>query len=186
MAQEQQNQANEASRGDNAKRYGKIGLLIGAVAGLLTGGGLAGMVQMGLLAAGAGAVGGAATGNKINPIADKVLGMIPGFKKSPKQQAPAAEPELERSAAGPVFREVQPEQAVAAAPAVAQENFRAVGSIDPSVLASARQNTGTSLEAASKGMDPNAAAVSVGGAQQEWVSRQGAKPPTHQGSAMSH
>lgn len=184
MAQNPQDTSKEASRGANAKRFGKFGLLAGAVLGLLQGGGIAGMVQMGVMMAGVGAVGGAAAGDKLNPLADKLMGMIPGLKKAQGQgkAAPQAEPEMVQTQ-GPVFRETSAEKGTAA-PAVEQENFRAVDSVDPSLLAQARQQAGNSVRTAGEDMDPSTPAMSAAGLPQEWVSRQGSKQPTHEGPSV--
>lgn len=184
MAQQPQDSAQEASRGDNAKRYGKLGLFVGAIAGLLTGGGIMGMVQMGLLAGGAAAMGGAVAGNKLNPLLDKVMDKIPGIgrKPAPAVDTPSAEVEMPmvvqtRARAEAPAQDVMPQ--------VVQQNQRAVNSIDPAVLAQARQQTGSSMESAREGMDPNAAVVNASSLPSEWVGRQGVKAPTHQGPSIS-
>lgn len=187
MAEQPQDNQEQASRGDNAKRYGMIGMLLGAVMGLVKGGGIAGMVQMGLLAGGAAAVGGAVAGNKLNPLTDKIMGMIPGLKgkaQSKEAPAPQMEPQLEHST-GPVFREVTAIQEVPTqGAAIEQENFRAVESIDPAVLAGARAQAGTSMDTAREGMAADAKAMSASRLPEEWVSSRGAKAPTHEGPAM--
>lgn len=183
MAQQPQDTVNEASRGDNAKRYGKIGLLIGAVAGLLTGGGIMGMVQMGLLAGGASALGGAVAGNKLNPMVDKLMEKIPGIgRKSRNSEADVTAPEVDMPM---VVQTRSQQQEAEVMPQVVQQNQRAVDAIDPAILAQARTETGSSMDAARQGMDPNAAAMSANSLPSEWVGRQGVKAPTHQGPSIS-
>lgn len=172
----------EPSRGENAKRFGKLGLLVGAIVGLTQGGGIMGALQMGMMGAGVAAAGGAVAGNKLNPMLDKVMGMIPGFNKgqSKEKQADSGvsqevsfEPQRE-----PQRRDVNV--------SVSRENARAVDSIDPALLASARENAGESLRSAGEGMDPKAVPVTARGAQ-EWVSPDAAhKRPTHDASPVRH
>lgn len=176
----EQPQENQANRGQNAKRFGKIGLLVGAVAGLLTGGGIPAVLQMALLGAGASALGGAVAGEKLNPMLDKVMGMLPGRKK-PQQEAPSGEVEELIESRPQVYKmQDAPEQAAGKK----QEAYRDVGAIDSSVLENARAATGASVRNAGQGMEANTKPVEPGRLPEEWASREGYKRPTHEGPAI--
>jgi hypothetical protein len=154
-------QDSERSRGDNAKRFGKIGLLVGAVLGLAQGGGVIGLLQMGLLVGGVAAAGGAIAGNKLNPMFDKVMGMVPFFNKGQQkaqQQGNSPEVQVAQAPAQPQQQAAQaPMQAQAQhAPAVSPEDVRALDSIDPALLAGAREQTGQSMRSAGEGMEAGA------------------------------
>lgn len=185
-------QENASGRGANAKRFGKFGLLIGAVVGLLSGGGVPAILQFALLGGGASALGGAVAGDKLNPLVDKVFGMLPGRKKAP--EAPQVEiPQIDENRQA-VFQllddpeqaqsqQAQPEKA--AAPATGQ--YRPVSAIDSTVLENARAATSASVRSAGEGMDPNAQPMTNGRLPEEWVSRNAeGKRANHAGSVLPH
>lgn len=161
----QQMQDNAPSRGQNAKRFGKYGLIAGAVAGLATGG-IFGIVKSALLFGGIGLVGGAVAGNKLNPLIDKLTSFLPGRRKD----AAAEE------------QGVAPVQDIVQAPSV--EASRGIDSLDPSVLAGLRDQVG---EAVAKGRAGSAEAVNSAaveaatgqGVPGGWVEAVSKKQPTH-------
>lgn len=102
------------SAGQNARRYGIMGLVAGALFGLFTGG-VPGMLKMALIGGGASAVGGAVIGNKINPLMDRLLDMLPG-RRAPEtpqmEQQPniAQGPQVSRGAEPPAINGPAPSQ----------------------------------------------------------------------------
>lgn len=174
----------KASRGDNAKRLGKVGLLVGAIAGLLSGGGIPAIIQFSLLAGGVSAAGGAVAGDKITPMLDKVTGFLPWNKNKAPETPKVDIPEIDENRK-PVFQLVdEPEQEKAAAPEQ-QANYRPVSAIDSSVLENARAATGASVRSAGEGMAADAKAMEPGRIPDEWVSREAhGKRATHEGPAV--
>lgn len=162
------------SRGQNAIRVAKYGLVAGAVIGLFTGGGFMGALAAGAKVAGLGAVVGLVAGNKLNPMFDKFTSLIPGLK--PKE-APAAEREAQQT---------ELEAALAAAQAkshysstdVAPKGFMPVSSVDATELENARASSSASLASAAQGMEE-----SQHGLPDQWQSRDAAgKRVNHGGS----
>jgi hypothetical protein len=163
-----------------------MGLLAGAVLGLAQGGGFAGMLQMGILAGGALAVSGVVAGSVLNPLADRIAGMLPGFGKKQSMDAAAQAPSLQQVAQthdfSPPAMEPLPQQT--------QETGQSpsgLSHVAPEVLAATRAEANSSMAAARTGMNPYEKPVSATHLPDEWVSRHAAgKQPTHATSAMRH
>lgn len=184
MAAPNENPAQNAQpdRGANAKRFGKFGLLAGAVIGLLSGGGFPAIMQFALLGGGASALGGAVAGDKLNPMLDKVMGMLPGRKKAP--ETPQVDiPQIDENRGEAVFQLIDEPAKAKTAPE--QETYRPVSAIDSTVLENARAATGASVRTAGEGMSADAKAMDPSRLPDEWVSREAAgKRATHEGPAV--
>lgn len=188
MATSNQNaeQHAQSSRGQNARRYGKMGLFAGAILGLLSGGGFGGMLQFALVGAAGSAVGGAVAGDKLNPMMDKLFGMLPFGKKTPQtpqQQMPQAD---ENRKVEPVEMEDPMAGKTQAQTVTAQAAYRPVSEVDATVLENARAATSASVRSAGEGMSADARAVDPARQGMEWVSPDAAgKRATHGAPARS-
>lgn len=94
-----QQQSNNPTQRQQAYRIGRMGVVAGALFGLLTGGGLMGALQMAALFGAGGAVGGAVAGDKLEPAFNKLGELFQrltgrGEKPQPEQPAVQHEPKL--------------------------------------------------------------------------------------------
>lgn len=154
------------TRGQNAKRFGKYGLILGAVLGLATGG-IFGIARSALLFGGVGLLAGATAGNKLNPLVDKLTGFIPKLRE--KFQSPEAG--------------ITPEQVVAPQVDAGVATTKGLDSLDPSLLADVRGQVNDAVAKGRAGAEAiNTAAVeavTVPGAPNGWVDAVSKKQPTH-------
>lgn len=171
VKQDSQKQEGQATRGQHARRFARIGMLVGAVMGL--GGGVAGVLKFALLGAAGGAVAGGVAGSKLAPLADKLSGFLPGRRKGKTQEAAVgASPALSQA--------VSPERPQVKAP-LDEQFYKDIGSIDPEVLAEIREGINgavTKLKASSiaeAGMAKEGTVAENGG----WVDAVSNKRPTH-------
>lgn len=150
----QPQQDGKASKTQNARRYGMLGLLAGAVLGLTSGGGIFAVFKMAMVVCGASALGGMVVGNKLNPLVNKFMDKLPGRKKQENGQGNA--PQQAQGHAPVVQQQMEPTQqqgAVAAPPLVPQRSLMELGE---EALNGIRTDTRATTEKAHKGMDPEA------------------------------
>lgn len=163
-------ESNQPSRRDNAVRIAKYGALAGLVMGFFGGGGLVGAVKLAMVYGGAGALGGAVAGDKLNPVFDKIAGL---FGRGKKEGNCGQKPEGEEAACGP-SRSV----AATVAPSLAEETFVGTPTYNPvksvSGLDEVRSAATKAIDDAGQGMDPNTPAAMP----QNFVP----KKPTHPGT----
>ncbi|MGB1540464.1 MAG: hypothetical protein ACPG80_05840, partial [Rickettsiales bacterium] len=129
----------------DASRVAKFGMLLGLVAGMFTGGGLIGAVKMAGVFAAAGGVLGAVAGEKINPVLDKISGVV----RRRKQPEAVAEEQVEENARGrgqECQREASLEETI-----VSPATCSPVSAVDAAMLEQAANATRGSVDKAWEG-----------------------------------
>lgn len=151
------------TRGQHARRFAQIGMLVGAVVGL--GGGFAGVIKLAFLGGITGAAAGGVAGNKLAPLADKIAGFLPGRRKAKNQEvsSPAVQ-----------------QQKVSVPQAAQTRGYSDVGSIDPEVLAELREGISGAVTKVKTGANAEEGMLKEGGVTPGgWVDAVSNKRPTH-------